>query len=139
MEKNIYIRALEIGANHMKDGITYEQMLNKLSAINMKPDGNFEAYFRRWFYSHFYIADIYEYRGQHGTPFDFYKLRNYDNQVGVLMEKGYTEYLDFQKLEKAKTDTKKAHDLALWAIFISGGMALIQIFLQLFQSNNFCD
>jgi len=144
MKKNIYIHALEIGVNHMSVGISYNELLMELEKIGIKPEGAFRFYFQHWYFTHFYIRDLFPLYYKNGTlhPSD---LTSYESYPAVLMENGYTEYLDFLKLEQARIDTQKAHDLSLeaikWsrvAVYVSIGMAAIQILLQFFQGSNSC-
>ncbi|MBI2268789.1 MAG: hypothetical protein HYU69_00365 [Bacteroidetes bacterium] len=147
MDKNIYIQALEIGTKNMTNGISYNELLEKLNAFGLKPHGEFQKYFHLWFYKKFYYPALFRYINlpSNGGAVEENELEGHDNQFAILTAEGYTEYLDFLKLEQAKIDTQRAHELSMtaikWsriAVYISAGMALIQILLQLFQSNNSC-
>lgn len=154
MEKNIYIHALEYGYNNINGGVSYTQMkaeLKKIKEYKLLLETHFETYFHIWFYKHFFMKDVtallisgdrlMEIKFQMNHPLE----SSLDDLQIHLMEKGYNEYLDFLKLEQARIDTQKAHELSItaikWsrvAVYISAGMALIQILLELYLSGKFC-
>jgi hypothetical protein len=61
-------------------------------------------------------------------------IRNemHDRELGIITSEAYETLLDFLKLEQAKKDTKRALKLSWIAIGISGGLALIQIIIELY-------
>lgn len=134
MEKNIYIISMDYGVSTLPGGITYNELLEHLNKFGLKPEGNFEHYFQVWFYSSFYVSPQQYYIMNNPSSTHVRNknsLKAFDDKKGVIMADAYSEYLDYKKLVQAKIDTKKNHRLAVLAILISGGLALIQIVLQL--------
>lgn len=134
MEKNLYIETLKFALPTMQTGITFKQVHNYLSnQLGIKFDKIFLEYFRYWFYRNFYHRDVTTILNQ-GIELETRKLISglhiYDDLICVMTSNAYSTLLDYEKLQQAKFETKKASRLALWAIYISGGLALIQIILQ---------
>lgn len=132
-QKNIYLLAMEKGIECMEQGITYKEMIQYLESINKKPKEQFANYFHVWFYRSFWCPTITQQLNNlpHALMENQENLAKYDDSKAVLLADSYSQYLDFLKLQQARQDAKKAHKLANLAIWISVGMAIIQISIEL--------
>lgn len=134
---NLYIDALKFGSTRMQTGLTFKELHHHLTvSLDWKIQENYMDYFRLWFLTNFYNADV-SITLKYGTPSTMINairgIHNYDNIPCVMTAEAYETLLDFEKLQQAKKDAKKAHSLSLWAISISIVLGLIQIIVAFYQ------
>ena len=131
---NIYLDALKYGIDNMATGISLDELTNHLNKLGWSVDPNFQPYFHYWFYTQFYHGNVYTTikNGNHSQAQTVLnEVKHYSSVKCPMTAEAFETYQDFQKLKQLKEDTKKAQKLANLAIWISGGLAFIQIILQL--------
>lgn len=129
---NIYIDALRFGVQNMSTGTSLNELKTHLIDIGWTIDNTFHN-FDYWFFTNFFYDNAYT-TLKNGNSSQVYQVL-YDSQAWAdikcpMSSSAYETFLDFEKLNQAKIDTKKAQRLATIAIWISAGLALIQIVLQ---------
>jgi hypothetical protein len=130
---NIYIDSLTFGVSKMDTGISYIELKEHLQQIGWKFENDFEDYFKYWFYSNFYCKEPFQLLriGNYNEASSILSnINRYENRKCLITANAFKTFQDFEKLKQAKIDTKKAHNLSMWAIGISGGFALIQILIE---------
>ena len=132
IQETIYNKALEFGANNIKEGVTYNELLNYLKENKLDVNDGVARSFHVWFYETFYVSGIYERRNDPSGMGVFNEdvLRGKDNTKGFLTGEAYLKYLDFLEYRQALKSAKQSSNLAKIAIAISAILALIQIVLQ---------
>jgi len=144
MTENIYIKSYEFGYKNLSTGIAYNELINYLDAQGLKPTGDFEKYFHSWFYFNFYAPFIYiQLRSlRNAYVADETNLLPHDNVKAILTGEAQKEYLSYLTLQQAKKDASNALKLSRIAIYISIGVAFVQIVLQIIDmvmdKNSFC-
>jgi hypothetical protein len=121
----------------MQTGLTFKELHHHLTIVlGWEIQERYMSYFRLWFLINFYNPDV-SINLKHGSPVDMLGairgIHAYDDISCVMTAEAYETLLDFEKLQQAKKDSKKAHDLSLWAIGISIVLGLIQITVAVYQ------
>jgi hypothetical protein len=134
--KNIYIDSLKYGADHLQRGVSYIELRKHLLESGHEIPPGFEPYFKVWFFTNFFTSIMVQLRQSNAGAFGLLlqDIRNemHDGELGIITAEAYETLLDFQKLEHAKKDTRRALRLSWIAIGISGLLALVQIILQVY-------
>lgn len=134
---NLYIDALKFGSTRMQTGLTFKELHYYLTKrLGWEIQERYMTYFRLWFLTNFYNADV-SINLKYGTPGQMMGairgIIEYDDIICLMTAEAYETLLDFEKLQQAKKDAKKAHCLSLWAIGISILLGLIQIIVAIYQ------
>lgn len=144
-DSNIYNDALKYGVQHMSDGISLDELKTHLQALGYKIEGRHGDYFNYWFFSNFFYETAYT-NIKNGNPANAQAIIK-DSQHWNLIKcaitaEAYETHIDFEKLREARTSAIRAQKLSYIAIWISAGLAFIQIMLQivslLSENNHFC-
>ncbi|SRX74771.1 hypothetical protein [Aequorivita antarctica] len=159
MEKNIYIKAMEIGY-HSNDGINYFLLKEQLQkALNIKIEKVREYTLVVWFLKNFQTWDVPYNESDIRTDKILYAIKEHtkgnpgdSNSNTIEFErilakpfymKGETvkQYLDYLELKEAREQAKdaqvastKAIKIAYWSVGISAFLALTSIILTLYFS-----
>jgi hypothetical protein len=135
MEKtnNIYIDALKFGETQMQEGVSFHELTHHLkNCMNWKFEPKYLEYFRIWFHDNFYNNDIsvtFKYGTEASKLSVIRQLHSLDEMKMVMTADAYEVLLDYEKLQQTRESSKKAHQLARWAIYISIAVGLIQILI----------
>lgn len=134
---NIYMDSLRYGASKMSTGISFKELKEHLLAIGWKEDKQFEDYFYYWFFTHFYFESAFN-TLRVGNQAQVNQVLN-DAKKWIdfkcpMTSEAYETFLDFEKLQQNRIDTKNAQKLAMYSIITSGALALIQIILQIYSN-----
>lgn len=136
---DIYMDALKFGITKMQSGISFKELITHLTnCMGWKFEDEYLKYFRLWFHTNFYNDQVYPYMKSGNATEAGNIIRNlhgYDAYKCVINSDAYETYLDYQKLQQARKDAKKAHDLALWAIWISVAFGVLQIGISWYNKN----
>lgn len=151
---NRYIKAMQIGLAHEKDGISYHELLTKLETmLGEKMDSGAEKTFVVWFVENF-TADNRKGNNQTilGNFNKYINIRNAKEDKGKLEHSEYLmvkkllskrhwldgatakQYLDYQELQdsrKAAIQAKKQSNvsiaIAIFALLVSTGFGIISL------------
>lgn len=134
---NIYIDALKFGVTKMQEGVSFNELTNHLkSCMGWKFEPKYLEYFRIWFHENFYNSDIsvtFNYGTESAKLSVIRQLHTLDEMKMVMTAEAYEILLDYEKLQQTRESSKKAHQLAMRAIYISIVLGLIQIIIGFIQ------
>ncbi len=135
----MYMDALRFGVESMPLGITINKLKSHLGTLGWTISDDQSEYFQYWFFTNFYHPSAFQ-NLEYGNTQQVHHMLKETATLGdvtcPMTADAYDTFLDFEKLERAKIDTKKATNLSLIAIGISAVLALIQIILQIFCGCN---
>ncbi len=124
VHKTIYIKAAEIGIEHIQDGISYNEMktiLLETYGYKMLQSLRYEAYFRAWFYDNFlcYESAALSYVPNYENRKALKYSENWDDLPCILTAEAHDRYVDFIKFERAEETSNESKQIALEANDIS--------------------
>ncbi|KKL72843.1 hypothetical protein LCGC14_2080860 [marine sediment metagenome] len=136
---NIYIEILRYGSERINQGVTFNQVLNHLKEKGFQIDGLYKNYLGIWFFTNFY---------SHPASHSAFKIVRGElaaDQMNLIYFDGicrmtgdaYMNYMDYVELKEAREASSKAHAasrkairIAIWALSISGILALGSLIFQ---------
>lgn len=149
--QNRFIKAMEIGLLHEKNGISYFELLDLVQA---ELNYNFEAYAEATFYSWFienFDKPTKNHKSVQLDEYDFYRFllerdsKQVDNispnsqRLKKQLEENYfvkgnvaKQYLDYVELQESRASAKRSSYLSIISIFV----AVAAIFFGLFKKDN---
>lgn len=124
---NIYIRALKIGADSLDEGISYNDIIEKLGI--KERTGTFKNNFRFWFYSNFYHDNTQRNLDNRRLFFP----DELDSKKSILLGEAFINYLDYVELKEARQSAKTAKRYAIIAIWIAIVSIIAQTLFNIFM------
>lgn len=130
MDTNIYIKTLGIGQDQIKEGISFNELIEKLKI--QKSDDTFYINFRLWFYDHFYNEKtlsnrIRQYNTSRGPNYP----PELDDEKCYISADASMDYLDYLELKEARESAKFAKKIAIISILLTLTAIIIQIIFNL--------
>jgi len=144
---NRYIKAMEIGNAHEKEGITYVSLKELMELhLNYKFDKESEFTFFNWFINNFFYANqvdasnnksIYDFKRYHREKSIIYQFENHDqkqlilrverelNERWFLRGEASKQYLDYLELTESREASKKALSKANTSVWIAVGALIL--------------
>lgn len=147
MEKNIYIKAMEIGLNN-PTGIEYRALKEQLEKF-MGKQFNFHSEYAliEWLFTSFTTVDsIRKYR--HATPLEALHLFLRSNKQAAEYVNSYKDltlatfvfkgtatkhYFDYLELKESREQASKAFKTAVWSIIIAIATLLSSVAIEVFN------
>lgn len=137
-ERNIFIDGLRFGVSQLQRPMTFNMMIGYLTNVKKYTiEESYKAYLRNWFFTNFYHHTLsYNFRFGFSTTdaADMTEGRWDDRECNMTAE-AFETLLEYDNLLQARSDAKSAHNTARFAMWVSAGMAAIQIIIALAQCN----
>jgi hypothetical protein len=127
LQKNLYLRALEIGFEVGESGISFDEIKEKLAKEGYTMPG---IVFRKWFYTNFEWPNVIEYR----TKVINYPEATYDDKSYRLFYNAVMLYIEYQELNQAMKSAKLASRHARIAIWIAVVSMVLNVLFQFYDS-----
>lgn len=138
-DNNIYTVALKYGTDNIKNGVTYNELLEHFKSNNIIFDPSFQRYFHIWFYENFFVDGVYQHIKDFNVNLGYLNenvLVQHDNKKATITGDAHQTYLDHQELRFAYQSAKDATRIATVAIYVTIAVGLAQILVSIFTS---CD
>ena len=119
---NIYIDALSLGSKNMSNGISFNDLKDRLCSKGYTIEGEFEKYFEHWFFSNFFHKsatwEVKKFETG-STRILSHNLSQYHKDKCMLTGEAFMNYIEYIELIEARLSSRRAHFAAIAAIIIS--------------------
>lgn len=145
MDKNIYIKALEIG-NSRPNGILFNDLVEKLEEeldLELSLDAQYGLV--EWFVDSFTTVDWIRENGESYKKVipEYYQMTGHEHELiyvdfhrakFVLTGKSMKQYIDYLELKESRVQANRAHKMSLVSICIAVATLLISVWFSIYSA-----